>query len=366
MWELTGSGAWLGAIAVAEFLPTIIVTPIIGTLSDRIDRRILAVVGQALACLQAVILCAVTALGFATPELIFVLAAAGGIVYPLVQTARLTLVPSLIDKQDLTAAVAVTAIVFNVSRIVGPAVAGVIIAAFGVATAFGVNAVTYLAVIFALLALRIAKRQPDRTARSGFAADIVDGWRYTLTHPALGPLMALWSIVCILSLPLQHLLPGIIDTFYGGGPKMLADFTVTMGAAAVITGLWMIQRSGARGLTHITIFATLGTGVATAAFAATHMQWLAYALIGFIGFFGAAIGTASQTLVQTAVDDALPGPGSQCVVHGHHRRTGFGRPGARVHGGTVRLWPAAYCRRFDHRPLGPGPAAETQALRRTA
>lgn len=307
IWDLTGSGAWLGAIAVAEFLPTIIITPITGTLSDRLDRRMLSVIGQSLACLQAVMLCAITALGLATPELIFALALFGGIIYPLVQTARLTLVPSLIDRSDMTAAVAVTAIVFNVSRIIGPAVAGVIIAGFGVATAFGVNAVSFLAVIGALLALKIEKRPPQTVERASMVADIVDGWRYTLTHPALGPLMGMWAIVCILSLPLHHLLPGIIGTFYNGGPELLAGFTATMGVTAVFTGLWMIQRTGNAGLTRITLVATLATGLTTAAFAATHVQGLAFVLSGVIGFFGTAVGTTSQTLVQTAVDDAYRG-----------------------------------------------------------
>lgn len=307
VWEMTGSGTWLGAIAVAEFLPTIIITPITGTLSDRFDRRTLSVIGQSLACLQAIVLCTVTALGLATPQIIFMLAAFGGIVYPLVQTARLALVPSLIDRKDMTAAVAVTAIVFNVSRIVGPAVAGFVIAEFDVATAFGVNAVSYLFVIFALLALNIEKQPPHPANRPGMMADIVDGWQYTLSHRALGPLMGLWAIVCTLSLPLQHLLPGIIDTFYGGGPKLLAAFTATMGAAAVLAGLWMVQRSGNRGLTVITLIATLATGAATAAFAANHMQSLAYILIGVLGFLGAAIGTTSQTLVQTSVNDAYRG-----------------------------------------------------------
>jgi len=157
VWELTGSGTWLGAIAVAEFLPTIIVTPITGALADRFDRRLLAVIGQALACLQAVTLCTVTALGWATPELIFVLAMIGGVIYPLVQTARLTLIPSLLDKQDYTSAIAITAVSFNTTRIAGPAIAGVVISTLGIAPAFGINAVSYMAVIFALLALKIPK-----------------------------------------------------------------------------------------------------------------------------------------------------------------------------------------------------------------
>ena len=113
VWDLTHSGTWLGAVAVAEFLPTIIVTPITGALADRFDRRLLAVIGQAMACLQAIALCTVTALGLATPELIFGLAMIGGVIYPLVQTARLTLIPSLLDKQDYTSAIAITAVSFN-------------------------------------------------------------------------------------------------------------------------------------------------------------------------------------------------------------------------------------------------------------
>lgn len=307
VWELTGSGTWLGAIAVAEFLPTIIVTPITGALADRFDRRRLAVIGQALACLQAITLCTVTALGWATPELIFALAMIGGIVYPLVQTARLTLIPSLLDKEDYTSAIAITAVSFNTTRIAGPAIAGVVISTFGIAPAFGMNAVSYMAVIFALLALKIPKFVKKESESSGILSDLIEGWRYMGSHPALGPLLGLWGVACLLALPLQHLLPGIIDTYYGGGPEMLATFTATMGIAAVFTGVYMAQRSGARGLTRITIIATLFTGAATAGFAATHVEFLAYVMIGVLGLFGVALGTTSQTLVQTAVDDSYRG-----------------------------------------------------------
>ncbi len=307
VWQLTESGAWLGAVAVAEFLPTLVVTPIAGALADRFDRRILAVIGQIMACLQAVALCTVTALGLATPELIFGLAAIGGIVYPLVQTARLALVPSLLDKRDYTSAIAITAISFNMTRIAGPAVAGIVISTLGIAPAFGINAVSYLAVIFALLALNIPRVEKKKTESAGILVDLIEGWRYMARHRALGPLLLLWGAACMFALPLQHLLPGIIDTYYGGGPEMLATFTATMGIAAVFTGIYMAQRSGARGLTRMTIISTVFCGLATAGFAATHSEFLAYAMIAVLGLFGVALGTTSQTLVQTAVDESYRG-----------------------------------------------------------
>jgi MFS family permease len=307
VWQLTESGTWLGAVAVAEFLPTLIVTPITGALADRFDRRILAVIGQILACLQAVALCTITALGLATPELIFGLATIGGIVYPLVQTARLTLIPSLLDKKDYTSAIAITAVSFNVTRIAGPAIAGVVISTLGIAPAFGLNAVSYLAVIFALLALRIPKMDKQEKESTSIFADLIEGWRYMARHKALGPLLLLWGIACMFALPLQHLLPGIIDTYYGGGPEMLATFTATMGIAAVFTGVYMAQRSGPRGLTKMTLIATVFCGLATAGFAATHTELIAYIMIGVLGLFGVALGTTSQTLVQTAVDESYRG-----------------------------------------------------------
>ena len=307
VWELTGSGTWLGAVAVAEFLPTIFVTPIVGALSDRFDRRLLSIIGQVLAGLQAAALCTITALGLVTAELVFALAIFGGVVFPLVQAARLTLVPSLLDKEDITPAIAITAIIFNVTRIVGPAIAGVVIATLGVATAFGLNAASFIAVIFALLALDIKADEGKPAERASLTTDLVDGWRYTLSHPAIGPLMGLGAIACMLPIPVQHLLPGIIDTFYNGGPEMLAAFTSTMGAAALLTGLWMAQRSGVQGMTIVTLVAVLGCGVFTVAFAATNTLWLAYGLIGVLGLFGSVIGVTSQTLVQTAVDEAYRG-----------------------------------------------------------
>ena len=141
IWELTESGVWLGIIAMAEFIPTFLVTPISGVVADRYDRRNIAIIGQCLACLQAILLCFLMAIGKLTPEIIVVLSLLIGVVVAFNQTARLTLVPMMVPRENLTSALAITSVIFNLARFVGPGLAGIIIAYVGIAPAFAFNAI---------------------------------------------------------------------------------------------------------------------------------------------------------------------------------------------------------------------------------
>ena len=134
-WELTGSGAWLGAVAFADLFPAVFIGPFGGAVADRLSRLRIITISQALAMVQAVALFWLTFSGAVTIEWLFALVLVNGFVMGFNQPSRLALVPSLVPREDLSTAVAINAIVFNLARFIGPAVAGLLIVSWGVAAA---------------------------------------------------------------------------------------------------------------------------------------------------------------------------------------------------------------------------------------
>ena len=141
-WQLTESGAWLGAVAFADLFPTVLIAPLAGAAADRWDRLTTLKLGQALLAVQAAVLFGLTASGLITIWSLLGLSLFLGVVAAFNQPARLALVSSLVARQDLPAAVAINAIIFNSARLIGPAVAGLIIVGVGIAAVFAVNAVS--------------------------------------------------------------------------------------------------------------------------------------------------------------------------------------------------------------------------------
>ncbi len=305
-WQLTESGLWLGAMAFADLFPVVLLGPFAGVVADRVDRRRIALVCQSLALAEASALCLLTAIGWITVEVLLGLTLFLGIVVAFHQPARLSLVPSLVRPRDLAAAVAISSVMFNMARFVGPAVAGVLITTLGIAPAFGVNAASYIAMIVALLALRMGPQ--ERPARQvGMIADMRAGIRYAVGHPAIAPLLLLAAATSMLARPVFELLPGFADAVFARGAGGLAILTSAVGLGAIAGGLWLAQRGTVRGLTGIALMSPLGAGLAIAAFAAAGDFRIAAAAMALAGFAIVCAGIGTQTLIQTVVDDGMRG-----------------------------------------------------------
>jgi len=307
-WELTGSGAWLGAVAVADLCPSILVGPFAGVVADRVDRLRVIRISQALSMLQALVLAALAAAGWMSIELLLALVLVNGVVVGVNQPSRLALVSSLVPRANLATAVALNSVVFNVARFVGPAVAGVLIVSLGVAAAFAVNAATYVAFMVALARIRV-----DDTARlsgrrpAGVLADIVQGLRYVCSHAAIGPLLLLATVTGAGLRCVVELLPGFAAEVFQRGAGGLAVLGSAVGVGAVAGGLWLTQRSTERGLAQLAVAGSLGTAAALLAFTLTDWFWVAAAAAVAAGACMSSGGIATQTCVQMAADPALRG-----------------------------------------------------------
>jgi len=310
-WELTHSATWLGAVAMAEFLPVIFLAPITGVMADRFDRRRIAVIGQMLATLQAAALAALTLTGHITPVLILVLQTFQGFIQPLIQTARLVIAPTLVARANVGHAIAATSMIFNITRIIGPALSGALIASIGAGYSFALNAVSYLFVIRAMMALKLEPHKPAPAQRISLAssmwADFVAGWRYTIAHPTLKWVIPTIVTAGMLTWPVGDLMAGIADHEFGRGVAALAIFTSAQGLGAIFGALYLVQRKDSTGIEKIFRRCIMLNGIFVAIFAVTKIFWLAVPLYAVNGMFMVMGGATSQTVIQSQAAEEMRG-----------------------------------------------------------
>ncbi len=307
-WELTGSAAWVGAIAFADLAPAIIVSPFAGAVADRVDRVRLAMASQGLIALQAATVAVLAATGEITIGLLLALEFLGGIAASFSQPARQSLLPGLVDRSDLPAAVAANSFIFNMARFVGPGLAGPVIVFAGVAPVIACNALGYA---FATLSLPRLRLDPE--ARRGHPAsqsllgEMVDGVRQAARHPGLGPLLAFAAIGATLLRGVQEILPPYVERLFGRGAESLALLTASFAVGALAVGFVVAARGRLAGTTRIAVGAILAQALGTLGFVAT--GWFPFAMLcaAFIGGAATAHGTSVQVLAQLATPPAYRG-----------------------------------------------------------
>jgi MFS family permease len=308
-WELSHSPSWLGVVAVADLVPTLLLSPLAGVLADRLDRMRLIVMTQILAMGQAALLALLTYSGAITIASLLALTLVLGIINAVNQPARLALIPNLVDRASLPSAVAINALVFNGARFVGPAITGPIIHRGGVALAFALNSLSFLAFLAALSQVRLA---PDAhrlgAPRREFLRDTLAGYAYALHHPGIGPIIFLFAVTSLSIRGFVELFPGFADVVFGTGPIGLSWLVATLGLGAVVGGLWMVRRrQGIQGLTSLIMSHVLLVALSVLGFTATATYWFALACVFVCGFSLITTGISAQTLVQSTVDPAMRG-----------------------------------------------------------
>lgn len=312
-WDLTGSGAWLGAVAFADLFPSVMIGLFGGVAADRLDRIKVIMACQSVSMVLAAVLAVLTFSGSITVELVIAIVFLNGLVIGFNQPSRLALVPRLVPTEDLTTAVAFNSILFNLARFVGPAIAGLVIVAGDVAWAFTANAVSYLGLLVALTVVRFrnphAGRDPEggSGARRGLFAEIGAGLGYVARHPGLGPLMLLHLTGSIAARPVIELLPGFADRVFGGGADILALLTSMVGVGAMVGGWILASRRGREGLVRVVLISAVVGYLSILVFVASDSLWLAIPAIGLFGTAMVAAGIGTQTIVQLAVDPSMRG-----------------------------------------------------------
>lgn len=297
-WELTHSGAWLGIIAAAELLPSIIAGPLGGAMADRMDRFRLIKVAQILQALQAFVLGGFALAGLADIWLLFALSVMLGVVTAMNQPARLSMVRNLVQPDDLPSAIAINSVLWNSARFVGPVVAGALIVSFGVGWAFLVNGLSFIIFLIALERVRDSIPRAPAVTGGRVLAQIIDGICYARRHQGLGPLLGLLLMGSVFVRPFAELLPGFADAVFGRGADGLAMLTSATGVGAVIAGVWLSQAARQQTLIDLALHSLVAMALAMFLLCATDWFWLGLVATGAAGCFMTVNGVAAQSLIQ--------------------------------------------------------------------
>lgn len=293
--ELSGSGTALGAVVAMQFLPTLLFAPFGGMLADRFDKRKLIMATQSIAGLLALTLGLLTVTGAVRLWMVFVIAAAFGTVTAVDNPSRQTFVMEMVGPADIANAVTLNSVVVNAARAIGPAIGGVVIATLGVGQCFNLNAVSYLAVIAALLLIRTSELHPSaRIARA--PGQLRQGFSYVWHTPTLRVTLVMLAIIGTFTYEFPTTLPLLSEFTFGAGSGGLAAMTALMGIGAVVGGLLVASGGPPSGGRLVAVAASFGVSVIAAAIMPT--IGLVYIVMPFVGAASVAVISLSNATLQ--------------------------------------------------------------------
>jgi MFS family permease len=304
-YRLSNSAMVLGMVGFASQIPILFLGPFTGVLTDRFDRRRILLVTQSTALVQALALAALTWLNLISPNWLIVMAFVMGCINALDVPARQAFSVQLVDNRaDLPNAVALNSLVMNAARFIGPALAGFAVAAIGEAWCFIINAITYLAVITALLAI---KAKPAEAVHQPALQALRQGFAYVLRHPDIRTHLLTVATISFLVTPYAVMMPVFSSEIFHGDARTYGLLIGCAGGGSLLAGLYLASRKDTLKLARRVGIAVIAAGAALALFAANHMLALAFPIVMCLGFFALLVVAGSNTLIQVRVEDAFRG-----------------------------------------------------------
>jgi MFS family permease len=303
VYRMTNSPFLLGVVGFSGQMPSFVLSPVAGVLADRLNRHRILVLTQTLSLVQASILAALTLSGSLAVWHVIVLSLFLGIINAFDIPTRQAFLLEMIEKrEDLSNAIALNSSMFNAARLLGPSIAGIVIAALGEGLCFLLNAVSYLAVIGALLAMKLTPRQPEKNPESVLSA-VADGFRYVFRFAPIRSILLLLALVSIMGMPFTVLMPIFARDILHGGPHTLGFLMGSIGVGALTGALILASRKNAVGLTRWIPAASGLFGAGLVAFSLSSTAWLSIGLLFFVGLGMMVQMASSNTILQTIADD---------------------------------------------------------------
>lgn len=307
VYRLTGSALLLGVVGFWGQIPTLVLAPFAGVLVDRVDRRSILVWTQAFSAIQSLALALLTLTHTITVLWIIVLQLAQGVINAFDTPARQSFVVQMVDDPaDLPNAIALNSTMVNASRILGPSIGGVIIAAVGEGWCFMIDAISYVAVIGSLLAMRIAAAPPRATGGS-MLGDLATGFRYVAGFPPVRTALTLLAIVAAMGMPYTVLMPVVATNVFHGGAHTLGFLMTASGVGAVAGALYLASRPNVLGLGRVMVVSTFAFGAGLVAFGLVRVLWLALLVLPVVGAGFMVQMASTNTILQTITEERLRG-----------------------------------------------------------
>jgi MFS family permease len=303
VYRLTDDAFLLGVAGFAGQIPTFIVAPFAGVLIDRWDRHRVLVVTQIFSAVQSALLAFFALTGTIDVAHVIVLNVMQGLINAFDTPARQAFVVEMIeDRADLPNAIALNSSMVNAARLIGPAAAGVLIAVFGEGWCFAIDALSYLAVIASLVAMRVKPRARVSTGRR-LADELGEGYRYVAGHAAIRSVLLLLALVSLMGMPYLVLMPMMAKKVLGGGAYLNGFLMSASGVGALGGAVYLARRGGTAGLGRVIALAAAGFGAGLIGFSRSTEIWLSMPMLVFTGFAMIVQMAASNTLIQTQVDE---------------------------------------------------------------
>jgi MFS family permease len=305
VYKLTGSSLLLGSVGFASQFPVFLMAPIGGMTADRTNRHRVIIATQTLSMILALMLALLTLTNRVHVWHIFVLASLLGVVNAFDIPGRQAFLVDMVGKEDLMNAIALNSSMFNGARVIGPAIAGILVARIGEGWCFFANGVSYIAVIAGLLLMKIHCK--PRSNSDSPLADIIEGFRWVSRTGPIRALLLLLGLVSLVGMPYTVLMPVFADRILHGGARGLGILMGFTGIGALLGALTLALRSGVRGLGRLVALTCAGFGVSLIVFSFSKHFWLSAVLLIPVGFCIMLQMACSNTLIQSMVPDGLRG-----------------------------------------------------------
>jgi len=349
VFRLTNSSFLLGLVGFTSQIPTFILCPFAGVIADRVDRLRIMIVTQILSMIQAGILAFLVISNRIAVWHVVILSVILGMVTAFDIPSRQSFIVKMVDKrEDLGNAIAMNSFMFNSARLIGPSLAGIIISAFGDGICFLLNAISYIAIISALFAMKV---KPDERAKSNnrILEDLKIGSAYTFGIPPIRNVLLLLGLVQFVGMPYTVLMPLFAKNILGGDANTLGFLMAGVGCGALFGAIFLASRKNAQGLDRIIPMASTIFGIGLILFSLSRVFATSLLLISLCGF-GMMVQMAScNTVLQTIIDDdkrgrvmsfytmAFMGPAPFGSLLGGWAASHIGAPNTLIIGGIISI-----------------------------
>lgn len=303
VYRLTNSPLILGMIAFSSQIFAFFLSPFIGVFVDRYNRHRILIITQSLSMLQAFILFFLVSKSLISVWLIIALSMFLGIVNAIDIPTRQSFIVEMVEsKKDLANAIALNSFIFNAARLIGPSVAGILIAITGESICFLINGLSYIAVIWALIKMQVKEHKPP-TQRNDVLKDFKEGFSYTFGSLPIKAILFLTAVASLTSMSYAVLMPVFAVNIFGGGPQIYGILMAAIGIGAIVATLYLASRKNVLHLANKIWAASAIFGASLIVFSFSHIFWFSLLILLVAGFSMMVQLASSNTVVQTIVED---------------------------------------------------------------
>ena len=329
VYRMTGSVFLLGVVGFTSQIPTFLLAPVAGVLADRWNRRYILIATQSLAMIQAALLAAIVFMGSVQVWHIVALSLLLGLINAFDIPTRQSFVVEMVDyREDLGNAIALNSSLVNAGRLIGPAIGGILVASVGEGICFVINSFSYLAVIVALTAMRVADRPKPPLHTRHLLHELRDGAAYAFGFGPIRSILILIAIVSLMGMSYSVLVPVFAREVLHGGAHTFGFLMTAAGSGALVGTLYLASRKSVVGLGRLIVRATVVFAVGIALFALSKNLYLSLLVLTATGFGAMVLIASSNTILQTIVEEEKRGRVMSFFTMAFMGMTPFGSLGA--------------------------------------